>query len=209
MAKLTVNINNSETGFNVAWVVSSCTHELLALRISKSIVSPLQNTHCQYPSICLDYREGPQRGGRQPGAVHSCGSDQEFDPPSAMMVLGGPSKSSPIFQLWRQVPALDGDLDSPHRSHLPQQSSAGLPASNPNHVTSGSSTGSIRTARDSGKRARNGLQHLCDCHSHHNVPAAEHPNHPLPALKAFSISQPHAPLSPGAHRRYLWQSDMY
>lgn len=106
----------------------------------------------------------------------------------------GPSKSSPIFQWGAQVPERPGLT---HCSHLPQQTSACLPASSPRSVTTGSSTGSIRQLGKVGRvlkmasgtflSAQTGPMSLHPRHSHS---ATQHSN----SLKAFILCQHPAPL---------------
>lgn len=111
--------------------------------------------------------------------------------------------------------ALDGDLDSPHCSHLPQQTSARLPPSSLPDVTSGSNAGRIGTAQTVEEVLKMASGTFLTATDTTHVPAAEPQccrapkQRALPALKAFIISQHHAPLSLGAHRHYLWQSVIY
>lgn len=112
--------------------------------------------------------------------------------------------------------ASDGDLDSPHCS---QPAIANLCSSPSQQPTRRNFWKQHRKHQDSSEmvekvlKMANGTCLTATDTTH--VPAAEPqcrraPKQPaLPSLKAFIISQHHAPLSPGTHRHYLWQSVIY
>lgn len=127
-----------------------------------------------------------------------------------MTFLGGPGKPSLIFQLGNQVPERQCWMETwTHPTAVICHSKPPLVSQLAARLTYPLEAAQEAPGQlgDGGKSAQNGQWHLPDCHRHYTRRAPK--LCVLPALKAFIISQHHAPLSLGAQRHYLWQSVIY